>query len=275
MLAYTIDGNKNISLVVNGKQFYVSHADSNQSKVMDVIKMSSEDDRESKILDLLDRSKPVKEYLLDSDIEVFGGNVMYQGEVLNNLVCERILQFMKDGLPYQPLVNFLKKLMDNPSKKAADQLYSFLEVTGLVICEDGDFLAYKAVRNDYKDKYTGRIDNSVGSKPKMRRATVCDDSNVYCSDGLHAGSFEYASGYATGDDRLILVKINPADAVSVPLDENRQKLRACQYEVIADCTDRLQYPLADNSGNKYSPEYDDPEYDDDDDDDDDDSFDWN
>jgi len=33
---------------------------------------------------------------------------------------------------------------------------------------DGRFLAYKAVRPDFKDRHSGTIDNSVGTKPEMQ-----------------------------------------------------------------------------------------------------------
>jgi acyl carrier protein len=67
---------------------------------------------------------------------------------------------------------------------------------------------------------------------------------VGCSHGLHAGSLAYARGWA---ERVILVEIDPADVVSVPGDENCQKLRCCKYTVVGE----YNGPLPDT----YTPEF--------------------
>ena len=64
------------------------------------------------------------------------------------------------------------------------------------ITPEGNFLAYKGVNQDFTDKYSGKFDNSVGQTLEMRRNNVCDDVNVGCSAGFHAGSYEYARGWA-------------------------------------------------------------------------------
>ena len=38
-------------------------------------------------------------------------------------------------------------------------------------------------------------------------------------------------------DKIVLVKINPADVVSIPDDYGFAKGRCCRYEVVADITD--------------------------------------
>ena len=62
---------------------------------------------------------------------------------------------------------------------------------------------------------------------------MCDDVHQGCASGLHIGSWQYANNFK-GDGHLMVVKCNPKNAVSVPQDENWQKLRACEYEVIAE-----------------------------------------
>jgi hypothetical protein len=47
------------------------------------------------------------------------------------------------------------------------------------------------------------------------------------------GSHEYANSFK-GSGRMLVVKINPKDVVSVPGDCSHQKLRTCRYEVIAE-----------------------------------------
>tara|TARA_B100000676_G_C17835721_1_gene710211 strand:+ start:64 stop:876 length:813 start_codon:yes stop_codon:yes gene_type:complete len=181
--------------------------------------------------DLFDVAKAVPAYS-DGLIEVVDGQVLYDGEEIHNHVVDRLLYFMRENLPYQPLVKFLGKLMDNPSARATNELYAFLEHKNMPLTPDGNFLAYKGVNHDFTDKYSGKFDNSVGQTLKMTRNTVCDDANIGCSAGFHAGSYEYAKGYASGGGHLMVVEIDPSDVVSVPHDCECQKLRTSKYKVV-------------------------------------------
>jgi hypothetical protein len=140
---------------------------------------------------------------------------------------------MQNELPFEPLVKFLEKLLDNPSRRAVDELYRFLEHKHMPLTPDGNFLAYKGVKHDFTDCYSGRFDNSVGQVLEMPRRSVCDDANVGCSHGFHAGSYEYAKGYASNGGNLMIVEIDPADVVSVPHDCDCQKLRTTKYKVVS------------------------------------------
>lgn len=194
-------------------------------------------------------------------IEITDGVIYYQGEALHNYVVDRIFDFMDEGLPFQPLARFLEKLMANPSRRAVSELYKFLEHKHLPICEDGDFLAYKSVREDYMDHHSGEFYNGVGEVLEMPRNAVCDDADVGCSYGFHAGSYEYAKTFGGGDSRLVIVKINPSDVVSVPKDCDCQKLRTARYEVVKDFEQVYRKPL-NTEFSSYEDEYDDEDYDD-------------
>jgi hypothetical protein len=78
----------------------------------------------------------------------------------------------------------------------------------------------------------------VGQTVEVPRNTVDDDFRIGCSKGLHIGTYEYANSFAGPSDRIVLVKVNPADAVSVPLEENCTKLRAWRYKVIEEVARR-------------------------------------
>jgi hypothetical protein len=69
----------------------------------------------------------------------------------------------------------------------------------------------------------------------MDRNTVDDDQNRTCSTGLHFCSKEYLGSF--GGQRILILKINPRDVVSIPTDYNASKGRACRYE-IADEIDK-------------------------------------
>lgn len=159
--------------------------------------------------------------------------VFFDGVKVNSSVATRIMEFATHGLPFDPLVQFLNKLNANPSKRSIDTLFDFLDREGLTICADGDFLAYKAITVDWRDKWTGTIDNRVGAAPQMPRSSVCDDPENGCAPGLHMGSHKYATDYAQGSDRVVITKCHPANVVCVPRDCSYQKIRTCGYLVQA------------------------------------------
>lgn len=185
------------------------------------------------------------------------GLVTVNGTLTHNTITSRIANFVGAGLPFQPLVNFLRKILQNPSYKAQVQLLNFLENRSLPITEDGDFLGYKAVRDDYKDIYSGKFDNSPGQTPRMKRSEVDDDNANQCSKGLHVGGLDYVKGYGTlGRDRIIIVKVNPANAVSVPTDYNHQKLLVCEYYVVGDYQGEMQEHLYSSDARPYGEDED-------------------
>ena len=169
------------------------------------------------------------------NLVVSNNQVLYKGQPVHNYVVDKIISFMREGLPHQPLLNFLENLLANPSFRAVKELYGFLEYANLPITEDGCFLAYRKVTNDYKDFYTGKFDNSVGVTVEVPRNEVDEDSNRTCSHGLHFCSQSYLSQYHGGDGRVVIVKINPADVVAIPADYNNTKGRCCKYLVFSDC----------------------------------------
>ena len=56
----------------------------------------------------------------ETGIEVKDGAIYYHGEVVHNLVVDKVLDFMSKNLPFKPLLRFLVKLMDNPSRRSVD-----------------------------------------------------------------------------------------------------------------------------------------------------------
>lgn len=166
---------------------------------------------------------------MDGKISVEGGQIHYNGEPLTGALVERILALQSEGHDATGMVNFLENLMQNPSNSSREELYLFLEACGdLPITEDGRFIAYKWVKNNYKDVHSGTIDNSVGQIVKMERAKVDDRRQNTCSHGLHVCS----QRYDPFGPKLMLVAVNPRDVVSVPNDYDNGKMRVCEYEVI-------------------------------------------
>lgn len=187
---------------------------------------------------------------------VENSRVYFNGTEVGGYLVDRILFFMR-FLPEQAerLIKFAENLYANPSPKVIEQLYKFLEHKNMPITDDGYFLAYKGVRADYYSITAGnirvtrgivkegRIWNGVGTVVECEREDVCGDTQVGCASGLHVGSWEYANGFRGTDEtsrgKLVIVKVNPKNVVSVPDDCNCQKVRTSAYEVVAEEDMRL------------------------------------
>lgn len=182
-------------------------------------------------------ARVVEETFENTTVQLKNGEVLYNGEVLHNAITKRIVEFAERSLPVEPMLAFLGNLMENPSRRALNELYGFLEHRNMPITEDGCFLAYKAVKENYLDKYSGTFDNSVGAINEMPRNQVDDDCGRTCSVGFHVGALAYAGpggAFYSPGDKVMIVKVNPRDAVSVPIDHSAQKLRVCRYEVVGE-----------------------------------------
>jgi len=178
-------------------------------------------------------------------IGVENGRLSWDGNTMPEMFTDTMLDMMDQGFPFEPMLNFLDNMSDNPSDNAIVELFDFMGHKQMPITADGCFLAYKAVKGDYTDLYTGTFDNSVGSVCEMPRASVNSNREHHCAAGLHVGAIDYAKEYGGIDDdggnshgnRLMICKVNPADVISVPTDSRCQKLRACRYEVVSEFED--------------------------------------
>lgn len=137
------------------------------------------------------------------------------------------------------LAKFMERLYINPETYIVNELFGFISNADISIDDSGMIIGYRAVRHDYKDKYSGTMDNSVGNVLYMDREEVDSDPNESCSNGLHVGSLGYAKSFASSGDRLIKVMVDPYDVCSVPTDYRNGKLRCCKFIVLEDVTDKL------------------------------------
>ena len=177
----------------------------------------------------------LKDQRITDDVAIEGGAVTFKGKPVDNTLTARMLRQLREGFDLKPMARFLENLMQNPSYRAVQDLYTFLEYGKMPITEDGCFLAYKKVRANYHDIRTGTIDNSVGQVVSMLRNGVDEDPNRTCSYGLHVCSFDYLPSYARApDDRVMIPKVNPRDVVAIPKDYNNTKMRVSRYEVVGE-----------------------------------------
>jgi hypothetical protein len=243
-LSSLVSGNGSITAVVDNRPYTVSFGHLNYAAAKAAFQAGDADE----FVRLVDVKTAINTIAETSNglVEVKDDTVYYNGAPLHNGLTKRILDLLRGGFSITPMIKFLENLMKNPSKKAVDELYDFLENKGLSLTEDGHFLAYKCVRENYLDKHSGKFDNSPGAVLEMARNAVDDDCNNHCSYGFHAGSLEYSGpsgSFWNSSDKVVIVKINPADVVSVPRDYNCQKLRTCKYVVVGDFAGELNKPV--------------------------------
>jgi hypothetical protein len=227
-IPYLMQG-KNIILVIDGKSYTISK-DTHiaYAKIIDALKAQDWD----ALVDLVNPKKVIVKFG-KGNITIDDGKLYWKGALFHNALASRMIEMYQDGFPIEPMVMFMENLMQNPSKRSVDQVYGFLEKNSLPITEDGHFLAYKRVRNDYKDIHSGTIDNSVGQIVEMDRNLVDDNPDSHCSTGLHFCSESYLGHFGSSGQPVMILKINPADVVSIPTDYNGAKGRCMRYEVVA------------------------------------------
>jgi len=253
---YIIQGN-NITVVVDNNPHTISQSHLAFTQIKEAIRAQNWD----QVRELIEPKK----VLINAgkgNISVKGDVVYWRGQELHNALSRRLVPMLRDGFNVDPLVNFMDNLMENPSKQSVDELYGFLEKNNLPITADGHFLAYKKVAANGYDVHSGTVPNlmahefsqeELDSMPmacgidqavtvsisdnkttvvEMLRNQVDDNRNNHCSQGLHFCSQSYLGKF--GGSRVMLLKINPRDVVSIPTDYNGAKGRCCRYEIVGE-----------------------------------------
>lgn len=159
-------------------------------------------------------------YVDDEDLPIYLGN--------------RLKKMADSGDDYNSVLAFWHKLKFNPSRHSVHQLFQFLDSNHFPLTPDGNFIGYKAVKEDFTDKHTGTVDNSPGTINSIERRMVDDDFSQECSYGFHVGSRDYAIKFGNDStDRQVIVEVDPADVVSVGHNEFT-KIRVCKYKVVKE-----------------------------------------
>lgn len=178
--------------------------------------------------------------LAKKGLQLVEGAVHIQGQPLPEALNKRLMDLIEAQMPTEILVRFWNNLKENPSFNSRQMLYAFLQHNGHPLTEDGCFIAYRGITEDFKDKHTRTMDNSPGRSIEVPRESVDDNPNNTCSHGLHVACFDYAKDFGA---KLIEVKVNPRDVVAVPTDYNGTKMRVCKFEVLAECAGLIEGPV--------------------------------
>jgi hypothetical protein len=225
----------NVSVNYEGESHIVPRSDALADRLIKAIK----EGRLQEIPALVSVAKRI-EIFSKGNFKVENGQVLVNGVAVPHALSNKIIRFSNDGLPFQPLVKFAENLQKNPSFRAVNELFTFLEKNDHPITENGNFIAYKRVRSTFKDIHSNTMDNSVGKTVEIPRNQVDEDSSRTCSYGLHVANWDYAHlHFASSDsasDVMLEVEVNPADVVAIPIDYNNSKMRVCKYKVLGVVT---------------------------------------
>lgn len=234
-----IQTEKGLSLILQGRMRTVSAEDSIYAEVLDAVKAGADEAAivailETNLLRMTEAVKSLVDQEITGDVTICGGAVLFQGEEVHNSLADRMICMLDQGFDLTPMARFLENLMRNPSFRAVQDLYTFLEFGKMPITEDGCFLAYKAVNPDFTDIYSRTFSNAVGARLTMPRNQVNEDPTQTCSRGFHVCSFDYLPCFAHNNGHVMICKINPACVVAIPADYNNTKMRVSTYEVIGE-----------------------------------------
>ena len=228
-----------ISIFTGDKLYTIDAGDLRFKALSEYLKEKDNHD-EDELAELLDTQKAITS-LSVGRVTVEDDEVLFDGEPMHGSLTMKLLYLLREGFDAKPWANFLNNLMDNPSYNSRKCLYNFLDHFNTPITEDGCFLTFKRVREDYMDIHSNSMYNGVGTVVKMDRQAVDDNPKNTCSSGLHVCASEYLEGFASWTNhRTVLCKVNPRDVVAVPGDYNFSKMRVCQYEVVSEVTSKEQ-----------------------------------
>lgn len=236
--------NTNVAMIVNSTGATVVigsavHTIAKDHPNFEAIQEAYAEGRVSDLETLVSVRKAIEAFAAGTNIRIENGKLFYGDRELKTGLARRIIKLMQEGKDAfaKPLVAFMENVMLNPSFRAVEGLYEWLERSNLPITPDGHFIAWKIVGPNFMDCYTGKFDNSPGKVVEVARNAVDEDPNRTCSNGLHFCSNEYLPHYGGNGRRIVMVKINPKDVGAFPHDYNISKGRCCRYEVLQEVTE--------------------------------------
>ena len=250
-------GSDSLTVFVQGKSYTINK----QAKTFELVLAGVKANDVDKVIQAVNIKESITTALnQNSDlVRVEEDKIFYANREVTGVIASRIFEVIHLGLDVTPMVKFLENLMANPSKRATDEGFGFIEACSLPITPDGCFLAYKRVRDDYRDVHSATvlnkpydlftaedivaIEQTQGKRNEvqvevinsvttvsMPRNLVNEDRDQTCSEGLHFCSYDYLQHF--GGARIVVLKINPADIVSIPSDYNNSKGRCSKYQVV-------------------------------------------
>ncbi|CCV12984.1 hypothetical protein [Mesorhizobium sp. STM 4661] len=234
-IPYTISRDA-LTVFLQGVPHSMDDSHPNYTQVRDMLGTDLDEDELIKLVSYREELKAITDNY--GDVSVGVDCVLYKGRAVSTYLTQSMLTLMGLGKDIGPWARFMDKLYLNPSKTAVDELFLWLEKANMPITTNGNFLAYKKVRDDYTSFQLNpdgtSVDNRVGASPSMPRNEVDDNRDKHCSAGLHFCSWHYLPHYRGGQGKVIIVEVNPADVVAITADYQNSKGRAWTYKVVGE-----------------------------------------
>lgn len=217
-----------LSVLINGS---LHQTDRNNPAFRQIVEAMNDDATTDE--ELIGLFAPISVIQQVKEVRLEDGRVFWGDEEIHSSLQRRMIDVFEAGLDIDPWVKLMTNIYLNPSPTARTEFYDFFERANLPMTPDGHIVAFKKVTRDgdrLVDCRTGTFDNSVGNVVEMERGEVDPIRDNLCSTGLHFCSKSYLPH--TPGEVTLLVKINPADIVSIPTDYDQAKGRTCRYEVV-------------------------------------------
>jgi hypothetical protein len=252
MLTHIKDNRNHWTVVIDNQSHQFDHTHPEYEGLVECVKTG---DAEA-FAELLEIGTVIENWS-EGNFEFKDGFLYYEDEQVASQPTDRIIQLIKNGWDKGPMLAYLDRLYQNVSNRAVMESYNWCSHKGLPITSDGCLVGYKGVgvysgenktdkmgrplsAGDLVDKWSKSIRNNIADEVSMNRRKVSDNCNEGCSAGLHVGTYEYAEGWAGSEGKVVLVRFDPADIVSVPTDCQFQKMRVSRYTVIGIARDIIE-----------------------------------
>jgi len=259
MLTHIKDNRNHWTVVVDNQSHQFDHTHPEYEGLVECVKTG---DAEA-FAELLEIGTVIENWS-EGNFEFRDGFLYYEDEQVASQPTDRIIQLIKNGWDKMPMLAYLDRLYQNISNRAVMESYDWCSHRGLPITPDGYLVGYKGVgvysgkdktdkmgrplsMGDLVDKWSNSIRNNIADEVSMNRRKVSDNCNEGCSAGLHVGTYEYACGWAGSEGKVVLVRFDPSDIVSVPTDCEYQKMRVSRYTVIGVARDIIEEEVYDDT----------------------------
>ena len=218
--------------------------------------LQSPDTTQADLLDLFSVERGINRAIADANlssrVSVVDGQIVMDGEVMDNALANHILGLMAEQSgDLTGWVRFMERIEANTNEHSRKAAFDWIASLGrndqgfTTVPENGFLVGYKGVTArdgsffsitrgpaivDGVEHTGGPVPNAIGSIVEMKRDDVQHDPSIGCSRGLHVGTWNYAKSWSQG--AVIEVHVDPADIVSVPTDCDAQKMRCSKYKVV-------------------------------------------
>ena len=258
MITHIKDNGNRWTVVVDNQSHEFDHTHPEYASLVECVKTGDTEE----FMQLLEVGTVIENWS-EGNFEFRDGFLYYEDEQVADQPTTRIIEMIKNGWDHKPMLAYLDRLYNNVSNRAVTESYNWCSHKGLPLTPEGYLVGYKGVAvyrgedttdkmdrplqdGDLVDKYTrNSFRNNPSDDCSMNRRKVSDDCNQSCGQGLHVGTYDYACSWAGSGGKVVLVRFDPADIVSVPSDCQHQKMRVSNYTVLSVARDIIEEDVYD------------------------------